>query len=85
MVEVMTVVVDGAATGAVVSRAAVETETTTVVLTGTTVELTDPTEQMTPGAQAVMVYDWVEKMVEVNVIEDVDGTGAGVSTDETGQ
>jgi hypothetical protein len=60
MVEIMTVVVDSAATGAVVSGTEVETETTTVVLTGTTVEVMDPTGQTTPAGQAVMVYDWVE-------------------------
>jgi hypothetical protein len=47
----------GAGAGA---GAGVETETTTVVLTGTTVDVTDPTGQLTPAAHAVMVYDWVE-------------------------
>jgi hypothetical protein len=56
-----------------------------VLATGTTVEVTDPTGQLTPGAQEVMVYDLVDKMVEVKVTKEVDGTGAGVSTDETGQ
>jgi hypothetical protein len=40
--------------------AAVATETTTVVLTGTTVDVTDPTGQFTPAAHEVTVYDWVE-------------------------
>jgi hypothetical protein len=51
-------VVDGA-TGAVVSGAGVITETIAVVLIGTTVEVTDPTEQITPAAHEVTVNDWV--------------------------
>jgi hypothetical protein len=52
-------VVDRAATGAVVSGVGVTIETIAVVLTGTTVEVTDPTGQTTPAGHAVTVYDWV--------------------------
>ena len=68
-----------------------DVETNPVVVTGTTVDVTEPTGQLfTEAAQEVIVYDFVTEIVEVigtagALVAGAVVAGADVATEETGQ